>query len=98
MNSLLTCWLTRRIIPHRVDDHLLLPGWARLHVEHCGKCRRCYELEMEIVRQLSVGSDQRKMVPGPFLHSKIMRAINEERAGDNRLPASSQWGWSMGLL
>jgi hypothetical protein len=90
-----TCFYFRRIIKSSLDGAVALPDAAQRHTQECATCREIYESERGIIRELRGGAED--MEPSPFLHARIISAI--ENAGQepqrkrHRLPAS----WAAGM-
>jgi hypothetical protein len=91
---MITCWLYQKIISSRVSARLALPDRARRHAQSCPTCRQYYESATALARQLSLGADNERRPPSPFLHGKIMSAIRAEE-NLNPQPARARLNWAI---
>ena len=86
------CWLHQKIISSRLDEGAALPGRVQGHLQSCPHCRQVYESEIAAIRTLSADAPERHRRPSPFLHRKIMSAIQLEREQPlPRRPSFARW-------
>lgn len=90
-----TCFYFRRIIKSSLDAGVALPDGAQRHTQDCAACRKIYESERGIIRELRGGAED--LEPSPFLHARIISSIeNDGRESQGKrhwLPA----GWAAGI-
>ena len=92
------CWRYRRIISRSADEDVPLPPAAQAHVAQCGRCRRVYVTEHQLVRRLRLGAAAQKgQQPAPFLQARIMARIASSEAGARRASKPSSVGWRLAL-
>lgn len=90
------CFYFRRIIKNSLDAGLGLPDAAQRHTQDCAACRKIYESERGIIRELRGGAED--MEPSPFLHARIMSSI--KNADQEAQPKRHCWlpsGWAAGM-
>ncbi len=78
---MIICGFHRKIILNNVDADTALPERTRKHAQDCSDCRRVYESQTEIARQLRAGAGFNQREPSPFLHARIMYSIAHSGAG-----------------
>ena len=83
---MIQCWHYRRVVSRSLDEGAPLPAPARRHVQECPACRRRFEAEMAVARQLSAGAGSQRRTPSPFLHAKIMSAVARSQPDARRVP------------
>jgi len=61
-----------------LDANQPLPEKAQQHLRQCLACRQSYELELALTRQLISGAGRHRQAPSPFLHARIMGAVDRQ--------------------
>jgi hypothetical protein len=96
---MIKCWHYRRIISSSVDANAALPHLAQNHIQTCPACRKHYESETKIARQLSAGAGAQQRSPSPFLHARIMSSIaNSRPVAAERTQMPGRLGWAVALV
>lgn len=89
---MIICHYYRRIIRSSLDGNRALPEQAQSHIQECPGCRKVYELEMRVVRELLDTAGTQQPSRSPFLHARIMSAIaSSDRPADRK----QSWGASI---
>jgi len=83
---MILCWHYRRVVSRSLDADAPLPAPAERHLRECPACRRRFEAEAAVARQLSAGAGSQRRTPSPFLHAKIMSAVARSQPDARRVP------------
>lgn len=81
----MVCWFHQKIISHQLDSGHAQPAWTRAHIRSCPDCREFNRSQIELVRELAVEAARQSHDASPFLHAKIMAALNR-RTGEAAWP------------
>ncbi len=90
---MITCFYYRGIIRNSLDAGRALPVPAQNHIQKCLSCRKAYESEKRVVRELLGAAGTLQKSASPFLHARIMSSIaRADRAVDfNQTRGKSIW-------
>jgi hypothetical protein len=71
------CWFYRKAIAWAADDESPLPAWLEHHLRHCDHCARVRKTEFSLAAGLRRAAAQERRDVPPFLHARILRALDE---------------------
>ncbi len=94
---MIACYYHRKIIRSSLDADSPLPDQTRNHIQKCPGCRKVYESETRIIRELLVAAGTVEQSPSSFLHARIMSSIaRSETAAEGGLTRGRPV-WAVGL-
>jgi hypothetical protein len=73
---MIACWFYRKFIADCTDANRALPDSAQRHLQTCPACRKFFDSERELTQRLVAGAKSHLKSPSPFLHAKIMAALD----------------------
>jgi hypothetical protein len=94
---MITCRLYQKTILSSVDAGTALPARTQRHLQNCSECRRVYESQTAVARQLRDHADSETREPSPFLHARIMSSIGYSQLNAERKYERIWIGWAFGL-
>jgi hypothetical protein len=87
------CSIYQDIISFQLDSGKQLPGWLENHCVTCEDCRSYRSTQSALVHQLESDAQSAVENPSPFLHGKIMSAIDRSEHEVESVPESFNPVW-----
>ena len=72
------CWLYEKAISRAADAGSQTPAWVNRHLDKCIECRQTYQAHIRLTAALTASAQSQVTSPSPFLHARIMSALDEE--------------------
>ncbi|MBM3834712.1 MAG: hypothetical protein FJ403_15860 [Verrucomicrobia bacterium] len=95
---MIRCWLFKQEISHQLDFNSPLPERVQKHLRQCPSCRAFHESQVQIAEQLIATAPRHLKTPSPFLHGKIMAAIDRAPIYAGREQRIWRPGWTAGFV
>ncbi len=95
---MIRCWLYKQVISQSLAAGQTLPARLENHFRSCPDCRAFYEAEVQLTEQLIARAPQQSKNPSPFLHGKIMSAIDRGGGRIEAEPKLSRPRWSAAFV
>ena len=74
------CWLYEKAISRAADAGSQTPAWVNRHLDKCIECRQTYQAHIRLTAALTASAPSQVTSPSPFLHARIMSALDQEAA------------------
>ncbi len=79
---MIICWFYKNILAGLWDENSIWTPILHHHRRVCPSCRQFHQIQARVSERLMAGAPGLKTSPSPFLHARIMAAINRhEREG-----------------
>ncbi|MSU20694.1 MAG: hypothetical protein EXS30_04795 [Pedosphaera sp.] len=92
------CWIYKQVIAHSLDANRALPERIQSHVRSCPECRGFQESEIRLTERLIGHAARHSETPPPFLHGKIVAALDQDSRRGEAERSGFRPGWSAALV
>ena len=72
------CWLYEKAISRAAAAGSQTPAWVNRHLDKCIECRQTYQAHIRLTAALTASAQSQVTSPSPFLHARIMSALDQE--------------------
>jgi hypothetical protein len=72
------CWLYEKVISRAADAGSQTPAWVNRHLDKCIECRQTYQAHVRLTAALTASAQSQVTSPSPFLHARILSALDQE--------------------
>src|SRR4030095_3277128 len=72
------CWLYEKALSRAADAGSQTPAWVNRHLDRCIECRQGYQAHIRLTAALTASAQSQVTSPSPFLHARIMSALDRE--------------------
>jgi hypothetical protein len=79
------CWLYEKAISRAVDAGSQTPAWVNRHLDQCIECHQSYQAHVRLTAALTASAPSQVASPSPFLHARIMSALDHQTGRDQTL-------------
>jgi predicted anti-sigma-YlaC factor YlaD len=93
------CWLYQWVLAYRKEANQPLSPRLRSHLGSCPACRHYLQSHARVIQRLVAGAADARQPASPFLHGRIMAAI--DRTDPDSAPARPSWQparWTAALV
>jgi len=72
------CWLYEKAISRAADAGSQTPAWVNRHLDKCIECRQTCQTHIRLTAALSASAQSQFTSPSPFLHARIISALDQQ--------------------